>query len=100
MMKKIAYRNDGINANLGYKISNNLKVENSLRYFDSFLNYDEVNNTRTDLNNSTDNTEVHYSLRFINEKDKFKNTVIYNKSYIERNTTGYLADTGYWKQWI
>ena len=29
-----------------------------------------------------------------NEKDKFKNTVIYNKSYIERNTTGYLADTG------
>ena len=92
--EKDSYRNDGINANLGYKISNNLKVENSLRYFDSFLNYDEVNNTRTDLNNSTDNTEVHYSLRFINEKDKFKNTVIYNKSYIERNTTGYLADTG------
>ena len=92
--EKDSYRNDGINANLGYKISNNLKVENSLRYFDSFLNYDEVNNTRTDLNNSTDNTELHYSLRFINEKDKFKNTVIYNKSYIERNTTGYLADTG------
>ena len=69
-------------------------MENLLRYSDSFLNYDEVNNTRTDLNNSTDNTEVHYSLRFINEKDKFKNTIIYNKSYIERNTTGYLADAG------
>ena len=92
--EKDGYRNDGISVNLGYKISNNLKVENSLRYFDSFLNYDEVNNTRTDLNNSTDNTEVHYSLRFINEKDNFKNTVIYNKSYIERNTTGYLADAG------
>lgn len=92
--EKDGYRNDGISVNLGYKISNNLKVENSLRYFDSFLNYDEVNNTRTDLNNSTDNTEVHYSLRFINEKDNFKNTVIYNKSYIKRNTTGYLADAG------
>ena len=89
-----SYRNDSVTANLGYKISNNLKVENLLRYSDSFLNYDEVNNTRTDLNNSTDNTEVHYSLRFINEKDKFKNTIIYNKSYIERNTTGYLADAG------
>ena len=36
------YRNDGIIGNMGYRINDNLKLENSFRLTDSFLEYDTV----------------------------------------------------------
>ena len=83
------YENNGIVANYGYKINDNLKFESGLRYSDSFLNYDEVLVGRTDLNNSTDDTELSYNLRLIHKDGKFKNTVVYNKTDIERATKSY-----------
>ena len=83
------YENNGIVANYGYKINDNLKFESGLRYSDSFLNYDEVSVGRTDLNNSTDDTELSYNLRLIHKDGKFKNTVVYNKTDIERATKSY-----------
>ena len=63
------YRNDGVVASYGYKFNENLKVENNLRYTDAYLNYDAVNNAYTDLNDSTDNLEGTYSLKFIYDKN-------------------------------
>jgi len=83
------YENNGIVANYGYKINDNLKFESGLRYSDSFLNYDEVLVGRTDVNNSTDDTELSYNLRLIHKDGKFKNTVVYNKTDIERATKSY-----------
>ncbi|SVE36494.1 uncharacterized protein METZ01_LOCUS489348, partial [marine metagenome] len=50
------YRNDGIVASYGYKFNKNFKLENYLRYTDAYLDYDTVNNTKTDENIS-DNLE-------------------------------------------
>ena len=46
------YRNDGIVASYGYKFNKNFKLENYLRYTDTYLDYDTVNNTKTDENTS------------------------------------------------
>ena len=81
------YRNDGIVASYGYKFNENFKVENYVRYVDSYLDYDAVNNSKTDKNDNTDNLEGTYSLRFIHNKNNFTNTLFYNKTYIERATT-------------
>ena len=83
------YENDGLIANYGYKINNNLKFESGLRYSDSFLNYDEVEQGRTDLNNSTDDAELSYNLRLVHESGKFKNSLVYNKTDIERLVNTY-----------
>ena len=89
------YRNDGIVGNFGYKINDNFKVENSFRYADTFYEYDAVNSSYADIN-STDNIEGSYTLKLIHEKDKFKNSLIYNKLYIERATTNHAkAYTNY-----
>ena len=91
------YRNDGVVASYGYKFNENLKVENNLRYTDAYLNYDAVNNAYTDLNDSTDNLEGTYSLKFIYDKNNIKNIFSYNKTYIERNTVDYAeAKTTYY----
>ena len=82
------YRNDGIVGNFGYKINDNFKIENSFRYADTFYEYDAVNSSYADIN-STDNIEGSYTLKLIHEKDKFKNSLIYNKLYIERATTNH-----------
>jgi len=82
-----AYRNDGLVGNLGYKINDNFRLENSFRYTDAFLEYDAVATASTDLNTTTDNTEASFVLKLINEQDKFKNTLSYNKLYIERKAT-------------
>ena len=89
------YRNDGIVGNFGYKINDNFKIENSFRYADTFYEYDAVDSSYADIN-STDNIEGSYTLKLIHEKDKFKNSLIYNKLYIERATTNHVkAYTNY-----
>ena len=89
------YRNDGLVGNIGYKINDNFKIENSFRYADTFYEYDAVDSSYADIN-STDNIEGSYTLKLIHEKDKFKNSLIYNKLYIERATTNHAkAYTNY-----
>ncbi len=83
------YKNDGIVVNYGYKINGNLKFESGMRYSDSFLNYDEVTQGRDDSNNSTDDTELSYNLKLVRDGGKFKNTLVYNKTDIERATKTY-----------
>lgn len=85
------YRNDGIVASYVYKFNKNFKLENYLRYTDAYLNYDTVNNTKTD-GNTSDNIEGTYSLRFIYDNNNFKNKIFYNKTYIERATVDYAND--------
>ena len=83
------YRNDSIVGSLGYKINDNFKIENSLRLTDSYLDYDAVNKNQTDMNDSTDNLEGSYTLKLLHNKNKFKNTLSYNKTHIERATTSH-----------
>ena len=82
------YRNDGIVGNFGYKINDNFKIENSFRYADTFYEYDAVNSSYEDIN-SSDNIEGSYTLKLIHAKDKFNNTLTYNKLYIERATVNH-----------
>ena len=86
-----SYENNSLLVNYGYKISDNTKIENSLTLKDSFLNYDEPTNGRDDTKPSTDDTEGHYNLKFINSKDNYKNTFGFSKSYYGRNTTSYTG---------
>ena len=81
------YRNDNIVGNIGYKISENFRIENSFRYADTFYEYDAVASGTTDVNDSTDNIEGSYTLKLLHNKNKFKNSLIYNKLYIERAVT-------------
>ena len=83
------YRNDGLVGNIGYKINDNFKIENSFRYADTFYEYDAVDSSYADIN-STDNIEGSYTLKLIHEKDKFKNSLTYNKLYIERFTSDHV----------
>ena len=81
------YRNEGLTGTIGYKFNENFKIENSLRYTNSDLKYDEPNASTTDVNNRTDNIEGTYSLKLTHDKNKFKNTLSYNKTYVERAVT-------------
>ena len=83
------YKNDGFVGNFGYKINNNFKIENSFRYADTFYEYDAVDSSYSDIN-STDNIEGSYTLKLIHEKDKFKNSLTYNKLYIERAASDHV----------
>jgi len=94
--EKDEYKNDNIVGNFGYKINKNFKIKNSFRIADTFYEYDAVDKSYTDINDSTDNLEASYSLKLIHEKNKFKNTFSYNKLQIERSTTDYQkAKTNY-----
>ena len=53
--EKDQYKNDNIIGNFGYKINENLKIQNSFRIADTFYEYDAVNKSYTDSNDSTDN---------------------------------------------
>ena len=81
------YRNEGLTGTIGYKFNENFKIENSLRYTNSDLKYDEPSTSITDLNNRTENIEGTYSLKLTHDKNKFKNTLSYNKTYVERAVT-------------
>ena len=83
------YNNKSIIGNIQYKLLKNLIFENSFRYANTYYNYDEVLNTRSDLNNNSDNLEFSNSFKIIHEMNKIKNTFSYNKLIIERYTTNY-----------
>ena len=83
------YENNSLTLNYGYKISENNTIENSLRFKDSYLEYDEPTDGRDDTLNSSDNLEGQISLKFINTKEKFKNTFGYYKSASSRMVTQY-----------
>jgi len=89
--EKDPYKNNNLIANYGYKISKNNKIENSFTFKDSFLKYDEVTNGRDDTKNSTDNIKAHYSFKFINNNNNFKNTFGFTKSATSRNVTKYTG---------
>ena len=84
--EKDQYQNDNIVGNFGYKINDNFRIENSFRLADTFYEYDAVSKSSTDSHDSTNNLEASYSLKLIHKKDKFKNTLSYNKLQIERAT--------------
>ena len=81
------YRNDNFVGNIGYKVSENFRIENSFRYADTFYAYDAVATGTTDVNDTTDNIEGSYTMKLLHKKNKFKNSLIYNKLYIERIVT-------------
>ena len=94
--EKDKYYNDGVVANFGYNINDKIRLENYLRYTDSYLEYDEVQAGRTDGNN-TDDEERSYSLRLIRDDGNLKNTLSYNNAYIKRSTIGYDGENKiYW----
>ena len=86
-----SYENNSLLANHGYKISDNNTIENSLTLKDSFLNYDEPTSGRDDSKPSTDDFEAHYSFKFKNTNNNFKNTFGYSKSASSRMVTAYTA---------
>jgi len=93
--EKDAYENNSLSGNFGYKIFDDLKLENSLRISQSDLDYDTVNNTLTDINTNTDDMSINYVFKLIkDDNEKFKKTLVYNKSYSERLTTGHNPATG------
>ena len=81
------YKNEGLVGTIGYKFNENFKIKNSIRYTNSSLNYDEPSVSTTDLNNKSDNIEGTYTLSLTHDKNKLKNTLSYNKTYIERAVT-------------
>ena len=94
--EKDKYYNDGVVGNFGYNINDKIRLENYLRYSDSYLEYDEVQAGRADGNN-TDDEERSYSLRLIRDDGNLKNTLSYNNAYIKRSTIGYDGENKiYW----
>ena len=94
--EKDKYYNDGVVANFGYNINDKIRLENYLRYSDSYLEYDEAQAGRADGNN-TDDEERSYSLRLIRDDGNLKNTLSYNNAYIKRSTIGYDGENKiYW----
>ena len=82
-----SYENKGLHGSLDYKLSDNLKIENTLRYVRADTQYDAVSSASTDENDASDNTEGSYSLKVLHDKGKFNNEFSYNKTYIERKTS-------------
>jgi vitamin B12 transporter len=86
-----AYKNNSIIGNLGYKINEDFRLQNSFRLANSYFEYDEVDKSINDNDTSTTNLEGSLSLKLIHEKSKFKNTISYNKLHIERETTSNVS---------
>jgi vitamin B12 transporter len=85
------YKNNNFIGNLGYKINDNFRIQNSFRLSESYFEYDEVSKATNDKDTSTSNLEGSLSLKLIQEKNKFKNTISYNKLLIERETTSNVS---------
>ena len=82
-----SYENKGVHGSLDYKLSDNLKIQNTLRYISADFQYDAVASSSTDVRDASENTEGTYSFKILYDQDKFNNSFSYNKTYIERNTT-------------
>ena len=87
--EKDGYRSNSLTMNYGYNFNNKLRLENYLYYNDSFLEYDAVNKSQTDLNDVTDDQQAIYTGKIIHDHGNLKNTLSYNNTYILRNTTQY-----------
>ena len=85
-----SYKNESLIANYSFGFNDDNTIKGSLRYSDSFLNYDEVTSGRTDANNSTDDDEISYNLTFTSNKDRSNYSFSYNYTGIERATKNYL----------
>jgi len=81
------YRNEGLTGNFSYKLNDSWKIENSLRYNNTDSKYDAVSTSSSDFNNRTDNIEGTYSLQLTQDESKYRNTLSYNKTYVERKVT-------------
>jgi len=81
------YRNESLNANVGYKLTESLRIENSLGYTNTDLKYDAVNKTKTDVVDRSDDIIANYSLKVVHDGDKTSNILSYSKMYSERDTT-------------
>jgi vitamin B12 transporter len=81
------YENNTLTANFGHKISENNTIENSLRIVDSFLKYDTPAIATDQTKLQTDDIEAHYSFKFKNVRNQFKNTFGYSKSGSSRTAT-------------
>ena len=84
-----SYKNKNIISKYKYSFNDIFSFRGNLRYSNSFLNYDEVSQGRTDDNNSSDDNELSYSLKLISDYGKHKNTFLYNHTNIERATKTY-----------
>ena len=73
-----AFENDSLITNYGYKISKNFRIENSLRYNDSFLNYDLVTNGSSDVSTNSDDRQFSNSLILIQKTKNGNNNFFYN----------------------
>ena len=84
--EKDGYSNSGVNINIGYDLSKNLKIQNTLNYIKSDYKYDAVPSNSTDLNDKSKNIEGSYSLKITNNQGKHNEELSYYKTYIERKT--------------
>ena len=81
------YENQNIVGNLGYKINENFKIQNTFRYADTSAEYDEVNKAKNDMNSQTDNIEGSISLKLMHEKNQFKNQVQWINNYYKQKSS-------------
>lgn len=98
--EKDGYRNNSLLANYGYKFNDKLKLENSFRFTDGYLQYDtkgNVTHVRKDSDEQQQN-ELSASASLIYKPNKqFTNRLIYSKYNIERiyNTYDHGQDSYY-----
>ncbi|MDC0205527.1 TonB-dependent receptor [Pelagibacteraceae bacterium] len=93
------YRNNSLVANYGYKFNDKLKLENSIRYTDGYLQYDTTGNVthvRKDSDEQHQN-ELSGSVSFIYEpNEQLTNRLTYSKYDIERTYNTYKHAQDYY----
>ena len=84
--EKDRYRNNSVIAKYDYKFSNMLKFKSSLRYADTYLQYDKVIDTATATHDEeVDGTEASYNMSFVYDYNKkFTNKLSFANTYIKR----------------
>lgn len=86
--EKDSYKNNNLHAAFGLNFNQNIRIETNFKYHNTFLNYDEVTSGRSD-NNFTDDEDYISSFKIINEKGKFKNSILLNHYYTKRKVSNY-----------
>lgn len=82
------YQNDNLHAAFGINAMQNLRIESNLRYYDTFLNYDEVAKDRIDKNSTKDESYIS-NIKLINKNKNLNNSLIFNHYYSKRKVTNY-----------
>ena len=86
--EKDKFKNNSYLFNYGYSIDENLKVRNILKVNKNYLNYDEVNNSRSDKNFSK-NKEYFYTSKISYASGKKLNSLSFGIFDIERKVVNY-----------